>query len=298
MHFVATCGLSIKFGSRVASLPTTVDTIAWGNADMLMLRGNPSRQRLEDSDLDPEILKLADSSPECILSSIELKYGLERNRRAWFQAVAEAAANSRWANESLLVHVSPDSQSGGLDDEIVSLARSAEIGILEISAASTLLDGRRSLDTRVIVAPPLRPFLRLSELAGNRMGLLREAHELLRTWNQNVVTFLDEDGAIRKLLLLLQQAIANLRRQPSFGRPLIECHAAITVDSAVPPLFVAALDTIASATDAGTTLKQAATELKKVGEETLIKKKWDEFSSDLSALQRLLELSEAGHTPN
>ena len=290
MHFVATCGLSINFGSRVASLPTTVDTIAWGNADMLMLRGNPSRQRLEDSSLDPEILKLADSSPECILSSIELKYGLERNRRSWFQAVAEAAANSRWANESLLVHVSPEPQPAALDDEVVSLSRSAEIGILEISALRR--DGRRSLETRVIVAPPLRPFLRLAELSGNRVGLLREAHELLRAWNQPVVTFLDEEGAPRKLLRLLRQAIANLRRQPNFGsRPLVDSLGLLAADRAVPSLFMAALDTIATSTDAAANLADAMGELTRVGSETLTKKQWDEFSTDMAGLQKLLELA-------
>ncbi len=290
MHLVATCALSTNFGSRVSSLPTTVDTVAWGNADMLMLRGNPSRQRLEDSNLDPDLLKLADSSPECILSSIELKYGLERNRRLWFQAVAEAAANSRWANESLLVHVSPEPQPAALDDEVVSLSRSAEIGILEVSAIQR--DGRRSLETRIIVAPPQRPFLRLAELSGNRVGLLQEAHEILRSWNQNVVTFLDEEGAPKKLLRLLLQAIANLRRQPSFGsRSLAEALAAISGDRAVVDLFTAALDTVATSTDAASSLSDAYAELTRVGGETLVKKEWDEFSADLRALQKLIGLS-------
>jgi hypothetical protein len=286
MHLVATCALSIHFGARVMSLPTTVDLVAWGNADMLMLRGNPSRQRLEDSNLDPEILKLADSSPECILSSVELKYGLERNRRLWFQAVAEAAANSRWANESFLVHVSPEAVPGALDDEVVSLARSAEIGILEISVLSH--ETQNSLQTRTIVAAPQRPFLRLAELSGNRAGLLQEAHALLRCWNEPVVTFLDEDGAPLKLVRLLRQALQNLKRQASFGlKPLKEALASVGSDARVPALFAAALDTIATTTDAALNWEKAAPILSQV--DSLTKKQWDELAADLDALTKFIK---------
>jgi hypothetical protein len=282
MHLVATCALSLHFGSRVLSLPTTVDSVAWGNADMLMLRGNPSRERLEDSNLDPEVLKLADSSPECILSSIELKYGLARNRRLWFLAVAEAAANSRWANESFLVHVTSTLPPEALDDEVVSLARSAEIGILEV--APVLRDGRASVETRVIVAAPQRPFLRLAELSGSRAGLLQEAHTLLRSWNETVVTFLDEDGAPGKLLRLVLQAVENLRRQSGFGnRPLKDALATIR-EATAPSLFAAALDTAASTTDAGSALADAKAALAEVGGNTLIKKQCDAFLLDLDAL--------------
>jgi hypothetical protein len=282
MHLVATCALSLHFSARVLSLPTTVDSVAWGNADMLMLRGNPSRERLEGNKLDPEVLKLADSSPECILSSIELKYGLERNRRLWFLAVAEAAANSRWANESFLVHVTSGLPPEALDDEVVSLARSAEIGILEVVPLAR--DGRVSVETRVIVAAPQRPYLRLAELSGTRAGLLQEAHTLLKSWNENVVTFLDVDGAPGKLLQLLLQAVQNLRRQPGFGNRALKDALGTIVGPTVPSLFAAALDTATSTTDAGPTLASARDALTEVGSNTLTKSQWDAFLADLEAV--------------
>lgn len=291
MHLVATCALSIQYGSRVASLPKSTDDVAWGNADMLMLRGNPSRQRLENSNLDPEILKLADSSPECILTSIELKHDLQRSRRRWFSAVAEAAANSRWANESLLVHVSPEPQLDAIDDEVISLARSAELGIIEVSAFQR--DGHRSLETRVIVAPPHRPFLRLAELSGLRAGLLQEAHKLLHCWNQDIVTFLDEEGAERKLLSLLRQAILNLRRQSGFGdrRPLAESLSALVSAPRVADLFAAALDSAAIGTDVATSFTESQQALTQAGGESLTKKQWDEFSAEVAALRSFIGAS-------
>jgi hypothetical protein len=298
MHFVATCGLSINFGSKLVSLPTTVDPISWGNADMLMLRGNPSRQRIDDLKLDPEVLKIADSSPECILSSIELKYDLERNRRLWFQAVAEAAANSRWANESLLVHVTPEGQRPALDDEVVSLARTAEIGILEISAAQN--DGRYSLETNVLVAPSRRPLLRLAELSSSRDGLLQEAHKLLSSWKQNdVVTYLDEDGAPSKLLRLLMQAIENLKRQASFGtKPLAKSLYALAGQARVGNLFSAALDATATSTGTASSLKEAQSKLEAIGKAGVPVNQWTQFETDLTALQKFSENSHgAGTSP-
>lgn len=288
MHFVATFALSLHFGARLKSLPITVDPITWGNADMLMLRGNSSRQRLEDSNLDAEILRLADSSPECILSSVELKYGLERNRRSWFQAVAEAAANSRWANESLLVHISSEDHSAPIDEEVVSLARSAEIGILEVSLSSA--ENRRMLDLRVLVAAPQRPFLRLNELSGNRVGLLKEAHALLRTWSDLVVTFLDEDGASAKLLRLLRQAFDNLRRQSGFVGPrgLTEGFAPFATEKRVANLYLAALDTATTSTDAASDFAGALPSLREAMG-VLSKNEYDSFSRDLEALQVFVE---------
>lgn len=283
-HLVATFALSLQYGARVLSLPTFVDTITWGNADMLMLRGNPSRKRLEDTQLNPDILRLSDSSPECILTSIELKYGLERNRKLWFQAVAEAAANSRWANESLLIHVSSDTQTGPIDEEVLSLARSAEIGVLEVSTAKE--EARRSLEVRILSPAPQRPFLRLTELSGTRVGLLREAHGLLNSWNEEIVTFLDEDGAPAKLLRLLRQGLENLRRQAGFApnQSLKEALSCLKSEVRMRELYTAALDSAASQTDTAADFP-AATSLLSSVMDGLKKKDYDAFAADLADLR-------------
>jgi hypothetical protein len=238
---------------------------------------------LEDSQLDADLLALADSSPPCVLTSIELKYGLERNRKTWFQAVAEAAANSRWANESLLVHVASESQTAPLDDEIVSLARSAEVGIVELTI------GRRdnapsSIETRVILQPPQRPFLRLAELSGNRIGLLREAHGLLTLWKNDVVSFLDEEGAAGKLLALFRKAVDNLRRQAGFSEPSLDgCLRPLLRDERIRDLYAAALDTIAAGTDTATDFSGATSSLSDAAM-TLPKRDHDTFLAQKHAL--------------
>jgi hypothetical protein len=298
MHLVATCGLSLQFGARVSSLPTTVDPITWGNADMLMLRGNPSRQRLEASGLDPALFRLADSSPECILTSSELKYGLERNRKPWFQAVAEAAANSRWANESLLIHIPADPQTAPVDEEVVSLARSAEIGIVELSIAPPT-DGRRALETRVVSPAPQRPFLRLAELSGNRVGLLQVAHDLLQCWSGDVVTYLHEEGAPRKLLRLLRQALENLKRQAGFTPPqsLKASLARLNGEGRIRDLFGAALDTATTSTASGSDFATALESLDSVMAD-VSKGEYDVLKADLGALREFATPGSPGAKPD
>ena len=73
---------------------------------MLMVRPSLlSRINDYDKELDPELFNTIDATHECILASIEIKGGLERHRSALFTAIAEAAANSRWANEAWLAFV-------------------------------------------------------------------------------------------------------------------------------------------------------------------------------------------------
>ena len=283
MHLVATCALSVTFGSLVVSLPKAVDRVSWGNADMLMLRGNPSRLRFADQQLDADLLKHADSSPECILSSIELKYGLKRDRRLWFLAIAEASANSRWANESMLVHVTPDLELGALDDEVVSLARTAEIGIIEIAAVKR--QEMRSLEATVLVPAPQRSYLRLGELSGERTGLLTEVRNLLMAWEGSVVTYLDEEGAPQKLLHLLRRSIANLKLQVGFGAPpLVDSLGALKRNVEVVELFTAALDTISTFTDAAPSLAAAHANLRTEWGKTLTVDSMEQFTRDLGAL--------------
>src|SRR5439155_23392341 len=108
LHLPVTVALSGLFSSRVVSLPNAADPVKWGNPDMLMLRASPISSMHEvfrDAELDPKIFGKVDVTPECILSSVEVKGGLDRSRPSMFQAIAEAAANSRWANDGLRVFV-------------------------------------------------------------------------------------------------------------------------------------------------------------------------------------------------
>jgi hypothetical protein len=180
---------------------------------MLMLRPSPlSRVQEFDPSLDPAVFRAVDVSPECILASIEVKGRLDRDRAKLFTAVAEAAANSRWANESWLVFVFRDPAEQGLDEDMVSLARSVEVGLLEVRPT----EKPHSLRTIVHHAAPTRATLRIGELTRERVGVLQAAQALLKLWSQDVTTFLDVDHAEQKARLLLEQAFGNLRRQKGF----------------------------------------------------------------------------------
>lgn len=213
LHLPLTVALSTHFSSRVLSLENATDNVRWGNPDMLMLRPSPlSRIQEFDSSLDPTAFRVVDVSPECILASIEVKGGLDRDRAKLFTAVAEAAANSRWANEAWLVFVDRESTEQGLDEDVVSLARSVEVGLLEVRPTEKL----RSLRTIVHHAAPIRATLRVGELTRERVGVLQAAQTLLKLWSQPESTFLDVDRAEQKARLLLQQALENQRRQKGF----------------------------------------------------------------------------------
>jgi len=213
LHLPLTVALSTHFSSRVLSLENATDSVRWGNPDMLMLRPSPlSRIQEYDASLDPTAFRVVDVSPECILASIEIKGGLDRDRAKLFTAVAEAAANSRWANEAWLVFVDREPTDLGLDEDVVSLARSVEVGLLEVRPTEQL----RSLRTIVHHAAPTRATLRISELKRERVGVLQAAQTLLNLWSQPEATFLDVDRAEQKARLLLQQALENQRRQKGF----------------------------------------------------------------------------------
>lgn len=212
-HLPLTVALSAHFSSRVVSLENATDTVRWGNPDILMLRPSPlSRVQEFDPTLELEAFRVVDVSPECILASIEVKGGLDRDRAKLFTAVAEAAANSRWANEAWLVFIDWDPTEQGLDEDVVSLARSVEVGLLEVR----LCGDAHILRTLVHHAAPTRATLRIGELTRERVGILQEAQGLLKLWSQDETTFLDVDRAEQKARLLVQHALGNLRRQKGF----------------------------------------------------------------------------------
>jgi hypothetical protein len=209
-HLPMTVVLSELFMSRVKSLPVTTHAVRWGNPDALMIRAS-SRAAIKDinEDLDPELFRMADVGPDCILSSIELKWGLDRDRAKVYSALAEAAANSRWANEAWLVIANENTGSiASLGDDVVSLARDVHVGLIEIAIPS--------LETIVHHSAPQRPTLRIDEIDKERGKVLLAAQELFKVWNGDSPTFLDHDGSHKKARNLLNQAVQNLATQSSF----------------------------------------------------------------------------------
>ncbi len=216
LHLPLTIALSSRFSSTVLSLPTATDAVRWGNPDMLMVRANTLVQAEEDdSELDAELFQLVDATPQCVLSSIEVKGGLERDRAQMFTSISEAAANSRWANEAWLVFMDWEPSEQGLDDDVVSLARSVEVGLLEMRYEQKA----GTLRTIVHHAAPIRTSLRVDDLklsTRERSGLLRHAQKLLAGWQEGVEYFLAREGDELKALQLARQSVQNLRRQKGF----------------------------------------------------------------------------------
>lgn len=98
-----------------------------------------------------------------------------------------------------------------MDEDVISLARSVEVGLIEVQITANM----PTLRTIVHHPAPMRATLRVGELTRERVGVLRATQELLREWEEGA-TFLDVDFAEQKVRLLMQQALANLRRQRGF----------------------------------------------------------------------------------
>lgn len=229
-HFSASIALSELFQAKVKSLPKSVDSVKWGNPDILMIRSS-SFADLEyaspaDSNrkIDLSLLRKVDATPACVLSSIELKFNLLGSRSAWFQAVSEAAANSRWANEGWLLFIDIQKDDSYLDEveipgDALSLARSVEIGVIEMKIIKEG-DFHRMI-TKIHQQAPLRTTLRLEEMnPKDRYGLLYSAQDLIAEWDKSVdefQTYLDGDGPEDKIRILLEDSIKNLKIQTGFS---------------------------------------------------------------------------------
>jgi len=257
---------------------------------MLMLRASPlSRVQEFDQSLEPSTFRVVDVSPERILSSIEVKGGLDRDRSKLFTAVAEAAANSRWANEAWLVFVDWESTEQSLDEDVVSLARSVEVGLLEVRLAADA----NVLQTVVHHVAPTRATLRIGELTRERVGVLQKAQELLKLWSQDETTFLDVDRPEQKARLLLQQALENLRRQKGFvaSESLSDLLQPLRVTnderSYVDSVLKAALRAAAIAADLEIETDLTAV-LAEAANNALIKRTADDYRRDLLAFGNVL----------
>lgn len=290
LHLPVTVALSDFFAGRVVSLPTASDPVRWGNPDMLMLRASALASMhdvFRDDALDAATFKKVDATPECVLASIELKGGLDRNRALMFQAIAEAAANSRWANEAWLVFVDWEPDESPLDNDVLSLARSTEIGVLEVRVPS-VEDNQHGLRTIVHQAAPIRPTLRINELNTERTGVLKAAQALLREWDTESPTFLDVDHVDHKMRVLLEHALKNLRAQKGFTgeRTLTEAFAPLVAEDTAYVATVLDVVLRAVAIAAGTDLnpKQVVEAAGAVIDDVHVRKTAEALRKDLDAL--------------
>ena len=107
-----------------------------------------------------------------------------------------------------------------INEDVVSLARSVEVGILEVRVCS----GSQTvppLRTVVHHLAPTRTNLRVGELTRDRVGILLKAQESLRAWQDDEArTFLEVEHAEHKARVLIQQALENLRSQKGFAENL------------------------------------------------------------------------------
>jgi hypothetical protein len=217
LHFPLTLALAQKFDAHVVSLPAAADSGRWANPDLLMIRlSERSRLYARAADLDPDAFAHVDASPPLILAAIEAKFGLRRSRSVLFQAVAEAAANSRWANEAWLAFFDRDAGSTPepLPNDALALARATEVGIVELILDNTDPE-EPELRVHEHVAAPRRLVLRFDELNNDRIEVLREAQRAIRDFDAMDETLLGLEDALR-IRTAMERGLRNLGRQRGF----------------------------------------------------------------------------------
>lgn len=202
LHFPATLLLSVRFKSKVFSLPCKSSNTKAANPDMFMIRENV---RFElDEELDLEILKKVDASPELILSSIELKYGL-KDRSDVLKALSQTAINGSWANENWLVYFVERPRD--LEEDCVDFAKANGIGLIEIYISED-----QEYKSNLLLAAKQNSTLQLnSEFGSNRKALLKN---IITEIDRYKGSYMYEDGDYAKLSVLLLQALNNCTKQP------------------------------------------------------------------------------------
>ncbi|MBM9578174.1 hypothetical protein JWG45_13535 [Leptospira sp. 201903070] len=210
LHFPATLLISQYFISRVFSLPTKTANSKWANPDMFMIRRN--RKFEYDEDIDLDVLKYVDSSPELIISSIELKYGLT-HRASILNALSETAINGSWANENWLVYYEETDNPVTFDEDCLDFAKANRIGIIKISQTD---QPDKAFILELILNSKTSNIIQLnSEFGETKKVLLSNILESIKEFKNNG-PYMDQDGDYSKLAFVLLQAIRNLLQQRDF----------------------------------------------------------------------------------
>ena len=187
-HFAATVALTLELGrdyhayAHVCPLPKSTDHKEWGNPDMIAVRESSwtlATSALADDDLE-KALRLADTSPECIITSVELKsFDHPVSRKEWFAAISgngsQLQVGQRGGSAVRISSLEPID----VPDEIKSLARDSGVGLYEIQF-------REDSELSVVkhVTHKSRPTIRLEQLASGedkQSGLLKKIKEMLRS---------------------------------------------------------------------------------------------------------------------
>ena len=237
LHFPASIALALELSgqdlgpkgksySLVRSLPKASDKKKWANPDMIAVRrsawdrASDELHSIEDQSV-AELLRKADNSPHWIVSSIELKSydrpASEVKRDTWYTDLAEAAANSKWANEAIFGFCC---RSRDVDDrsslppDVLHMAKDMGLSIVEF----VLSPGESVKFVRHLWHPP-RPTIRLEQIC-DQDNFLGEVGELLRELDEESSWFESADGEISdagKFVSLLRLALTNVGRQTGFA---------------------------------------------------------------------------------
>lgn len=213
LHVAASLMLAWEFQAEVRSLPAKGVNVKWANPDLLMVRASGLERRRREIGARYsailEKLRKVDSTPSLILSSIELKFDIANDRSKMFRAIAEAAANGRWANETWLVFMNREPQ-GTIDRTALELAQSTGVGIMEIEVVEGLLACQRHRE------PELRPLVLADHhLTFNADSLLNVAGDMIERFSGNE-SWLDQVDDVTGLVELIRTLGDNLACQTGF----------------------------------------------------------------------------------
>lgn len=229
LHFPATLLLADEFQGQVVSLPAKMEGRKWANPDMLLIYDNriarSDHREMGNFTWDEQrrLLGMLDNSPQFVVASVELKLGL-RSRSDVLNALSETALNGSWANETILVYLSLESDPGDVFDyDALEFARNNGIGIYAMEVDS-LEDGTGPILTLTKVLPS-RPkaYLEIRSITadtgnGNRQ-LLQRVLQLTKDYAEKgpILGRAEvETDDYETLGSLIRQALENLEIQRGF----------------------------------------------------------------------------------
>lgn len=216
LHFVGSIMLSKEFDSKIISLPHKTSNLKWGNPDMIMIRDNWTYNSSE-SNFKLDLISKVDSSPKYILSSIELKYGLDGNRANVLNALSETAINGSWANENWLVYMNSSEDCQDFDADSFDFAKRNGIGLIEILVSDS--SSNPNIKLKRVLNAEKRNYLQLNmefTKKNNKTNLLNYINQIISEFEE-FGSYREQDGNYFKLSELLYQAFNNLTTQKGFA---------------------------------------------------------------------------------
>lgn len=222
LHIPLTFLLSEEFNSRVISMPGILDKLKWANPDMLMIRDSPNYYVLRSEQSISQI-KLIDSSPQYILSSVEIKFNIGTNRTNVLNALYQTASHGLWANETWLIFFDDDSTETDFDPDSIAFASATGVGIKRmIIKTNSTTAGAPSVILETILNPQIRNNIRLNpafSADGDRKNLMDEIVRIVEKFDQDGAdggSYLDREGQYVKLADLLLNAHRNIIKQSGY----------------------------------------------------------------------------------